>query len=182
MSIVDANYRFVAAAQEANARIAQRQQSLSLYVTIVLSLIAALVALGRNADTSQQSLWLLLGFPLSLLCLIFLNYKSEAALTNIRNFLSELERLGNAHERLPSFNTDARWAMNANRARRFHDFASAVLAAGSHAIGVAVAASSLQTSAAGDRLLMFTAGSGAIISVSLLLIPRWRFQPGDSRS
>ena len=44
MSIVDANYRFVAAAQEANARIAQRQQSLSLFVTIALSLIAALVA------------------------------------------------------------------------------------------------------------------------------------------
>lgn len=43
--VVDANYRFIAAYQEINARINQRQQALTLYVTLVVSLLAALVAL-----------------------------------------------------------------------------------------------------------------------------------------
>lgn len=47
-SFVDANYRFIAAYNEVNARIAHRQQALALYVTLVVSLLAALVA-GGNA-------------------------------------------------------------------------------------------------------------------------------------
>ncbi len=41
---VDANYRFIAAYKEVNARVAQRQQALGLYVSLVVSLLAALVA------------------------------------------------------------------------------------------------------------------------------------------
>jgi hypothetical protein len=33
-NIVDANYRFISASQEVNARITQRQQALTLYVTL----------------------------------------------------------------------------------------------------------------------------------------------------
>jgi len=89
-----------------------------------------MVALARpGADHSDSSMpWLLLGFPLASLCLVFLNFKSEVALANIRRFLSELEQLGQAHERLPSFNTDARWVETANRARRYHDFALTAIA------------------------------------------------------
>lgn len=43
--IVDANYRFIAAYQEVNTRVTQRQQALASYVSIVVSLLAALVAL-----------------------------------------------------------------------------------------------------------------------------------------
>lgn len=178
MSIVDANYRFIAAAQEANARIAQRQQSLALYVTIVLSLLAALVALGNgHAGSSSRATWLLLGFPLASLCLVFLNYKSEAALTNLRSFLSELEQLGNAHERLPSFNTDARWTLAANKARKFHDIASAVLAAGAHAIGIAVANSTVSAGPETLILSAVTAAAGVAVTIALLIVPRWRYQP-----
>ena len=180
MSIVDANYRFIAAAQEANARIAQRQQALALYVTIALSLIAAMVALSRpvggTADGGSMP-WLLLGFPLASLCLWFLNFKSEAALANIRRFLSQLEQLNNAHERLPSFNTDHRWIDPANSARRYQDFASAALTAGSHAIAIAVA---LQTEPNHPHVLglaIVTALAGAILTVALLMVPRWRYRP-----
>lgn len=182
MSIVDANYRFIAAAQEANARITQRQQSLALYVTIVLSLLAALVALdsGHGGGASKAT-WLLLGFPLASLCLVFLNYKSEAALTNLRNFLSELEQIGNAHERLPSFNTDVRWTLTANKARKFHDIASAVLAAGAHAIGIAVATGS---SGSLETLILsaITAVAGVGVTIALLIVPRWRYQPANHKS
>jgi len=41
MPHVDANYHFIAASNEVNARITQRQQTLALYITLVLGLIAA---------------------------------------------------------------------------------------------------------------------------------------------
>lgn len=180
MSIVDAIYRFIAAAQEANARIAQRQQALALYVTMALSLIAAMVALSRPAGgaTDGGSMpWLLLGFPLASLCLWFLNFKSEAALANIRRFLSQLEQLDNAHERLPSFNTDHRWIEPANSARRYQDFASAALTAGSHAIAIAVALHTNPTSPHVLGLAIVTALAGAILTAALLMVPRWRYRP-----
>ena len=51
-SHVDANYRFIAAYQEVNTRIAQRQHALTLFVTLTVSLLAALVALrsGNGPD------------------------------------------------------------------------------------------------------------------------------------
>ena len=54
-SFVDANYRFIAASQEVNARITQRQQALSLYVTMTIGLLAALASVtdfgpGRLRD------------------------------------------------------------------------------------------------------------------------------------
>ncbi len=63
-NIVDANYRFIAANQEVNARIAQRQQALTLYVTLTVSLLAALVALKPGEGRGMLPIeWLVLGFP-----------------------------------------------------------------------------------------------------------------------
>ena len=86
---VDANYRFIAAYQEVNTRVAQRQQALALYVSLVVSLLAALVALrpGSGAGTLPAE-WLALGFPVATLNLALLNYKSERAITNLRRFLA----------------------------------------------------------------------------------------------
>lgn len=126
-SSVDANDRFIAACQEVNARIAQRQQALALYVTLVASLLAGLVALRPRQIGSEPPIeWLILGFPVASVCLAMLNYKSERAISNLRHFLAELERLDNAHTSLPSDNTDPRWSAGADRARRFHDFAAAI--------------------------------------------------------
>ena len=44
---------------------------------------------------------LVLGFPVSSLALALLNYTSERSISNLRTFLSTLERLNNAHETLP---------------------------------------------------------------------------------
>lgn len=89
--IVDANYRFIAAYQEVNARINQRQQALALYVTLVVSLLAALVALKPGADGADVPVeWLVAGFPVASICLAFLNYKAERAITNLRRFLAAL--------------------------------------------------------------------------------------------
>src|SRR5262245_50397805 len=118
---VDANYRFIAASQEVNARINQRQQALALYVTLIVSLLAALVALKSSDSSGVVPVeWLVLGFPVSSICFTFLNYKAERAITNLRRFMSALEQLDDADKAIPSYNTHPEWAIGANKARRFH--------------------------------------------------------------
>ena len=93
-TFVDANYRFIAANQEVNARITQRQQALALYVSLVVSLLAVLVALRPAAGAKEPPVeWLILGFPVASLCLAFLNYMAERAISNLRTFIAVLEQL-----------------------------------------------------------------------------------------
>ena len=128
---VSANYRFVGAYQEVNTRIAQRQQALTIYVSLVLSLLAALV--GFKPGTSVAVLpveWLVLGFPLASTFLALMSYKAERAISNLREFLCVLERLGNESGNIPSYNADLKWAVNANYARQFQDYAAALLVLG----------------------------------------------------
>ncbi len=178
-SWVDANYRFIAAYQEVNARIAQRQQALALYVTLVVSILAALVALKPGAVAGHVPVeWLILGFPVASTCLAFLNFKAERAITNLRHFLSSLERLERDVHALPSYNTDPRWAFGANKARRFHDFAAAVLVAGGNGIGLAAGYSIYTDRISENRAILWTAVVLSLASLAALLLnPRWSFRP-----
>ena len=178
-SHVDANYRFIAAYQEVNARIAQRQQALALYVTLVVSILAALVALKPGAGAGHVPVeWLILGFPVASTCLAFLNYKSERAITNLRHFLSALERLERDSHALPSYNTDPHWAAGANKARRFHDLAAAVLVAGGNGIGLAAGLSIYPERLHENPLILWIAFAVSLSSLmALLLNPKWSFRP-----
>lgn len=180
--IVDANYRFIAAYQEVNARIAQRQHALALYVTLVVSLLAAVVALRPGRDGGDIPIeWLALGFPVASTALAFLNYKAEKAITNLRRFLSELEKLDGADTELPSYNTDPKWAMDANQARRYHDFAAAVLVAGGNAIGLAaVVEVHPERMAANPAVVLIGAVVSLACFVALLVNSRWSFRPGST--
>ncbi|MEC5384943.1 hypothetical protein VVD49_04370 [Uliginosibacterium sp. H3] len=179
---VDANYRYIAAAQEVNARIAHRQQALSLYVTLVVSLLAALVALKPGAGgTALPVEWLVLGFPVASTCLAFLNYKTERALSNLRAFLSALERIDDGHVKLPSYNTDPRWALEANRARRFHDYASAVLVGASNLVAVAAFVNIYPSRAVGTSpAIWLTAVVAVLCMIALLWIPRLSYRPDQA--
>lgn len=176
---VDANYRFIAAYQEVNSRIAQRQQALTLCVTLTASLLAGLFALHPGESSRQIPVeWLVFAFPVTTLCLAFLNYKSERAITNLRFFLAALERIGNAHQQLPSYNTDPRWATGVNKVRRFHDYAAAVLASGANAIGIGVVCRLYPERLAGQSALLGVLVLAALLSIlALLIIPRWSYQP-----
>ena len=180
-SCVDANYRFIAAYQEVNARIAQRQHALALFVTLVVSLLAALVALKSSEAKGEVPVeWLMLGFPVASLCLAFLNYKAERAITNLRCFLSVLEQLGHAHEFLPSYNTHQKWSLGANKARRFHDYASAVLVAGGNMIGLGAVIKIYPTRLNDSSLALWISIIIAIISVLIILFsPQWSFTPNE---
>ncbi len=110
-----------------NARITQRQHALSIYIVLVVGLMAAVVASRWIEAANLPIEWIVCGFPLASVCLVLLNYKYEQTLATLRRYLSELERLNNSHLELPSYNTEIRWTTRANNARRFHDVACAVL-------------------------------------------------------
>jgi len=178
-SSVDANYRFIAAYQEINARIVQRQQALALYVTLTVSLLAAVVALRPMPGAEPAPIeWLLLGFPLASLTLALLNYTSERAITNLRTFLSVLERLEDAHLSLPSYNTDPQWAAHANQARRFRDVAAMLLALGGNAIGLGAAWTIHPERMAQSKPFLIAAIVLAAVSlIGMLSTPRWSYKP-----
>jgi hypothetical protein len=177
--MVDANYRFIAASQEINTRIAQRQQALALYVTLTVGLLATFVALkSSDAHTQLPVEWLVLGFPTSSTCLVFLNYKAERAISNLRHFLSELERLNDGHHVLPSYNTDPKWAKAANEARRFHIYAAAILVAGANIIGLGATMAIYPERVAANPLAIWISAIIAILSfVALLGIIKWSYKP-----
>jgi len=177
--IVDANYRFIAAYQEVNTRISQRQQALALYVTLIVSLLAALVAMRPSTLAPPAPVeWLILGFPVASICFAFLNYKAERAITNLRTFLSTLERLGDKHEQLPSYNTDPQWSYGANKARRFHDYAAAVLVAGGNIVGLGAAQAIYAQRLSEAPSFVYIAIALAVLSfIVMLLTPRWRYSP-----
>ncbi|RYZ93085.1 MAG: hypothetical protein EOO68_22055 [Moraxellaceae bacterium] len=66
----------------------------------------------------------------------FLNYKYERIITNLRQYLSRLEQFNHAHLALPSYNTDPEWVSSNNHARRFHDYACAILILACNSIGI----------------------------------------------
>lgn len=176
---VEANYRFIAAYQEVNVRIAQRQQALALYVTLIASLLAVMVALKPSQNTGDFPVeWLTLGFPIASICLVFLQYMSERAIANLRHFLSVLEQLDNADERLPSYHLNPIWSLAANKARRFHVYAAAVLVAGSNTIGIGTIIKVYPERMADNSLILWiTAIVAAGSVIALLVIPRWAYQP-----
>lgn len=176
---VDANYRFIAAYQEVNTRIAQRQQALALYVTLIVSLLAAMVALSTSARAASAPVeWLVLGFPVASLMLALLNYTSERAISNLRTFLSSLERLGDMHDALPSYNTDLRWATSANQARRFRDLATLLLATAGNVMGLG-AAWRIYPQRLAEYSGFFVAALilAGLSLICLVLVPQWSYAP-----
>lgn len=131
------NYRYIAASNELNARTSQRQQALTIFISFFIGLLAALIAAHNASKGSDAHIeWILLGFPVASASFTFLNFKYELIITNLRQYLSELEQLGDAHLVIPSYNTNPKWVKKSNRGRRFHDYACAILIFACNSIGV----------------------------------------------
>jgi len=134
---VSANYRYISAYNELNARTSQRQQALTIFISFFVGLLAALIASHSAAGLSNAHIeWILLGFPVASASFAFLNYKYELIIANIRAYLVTLEQLNAAHESLPSYNSDPVWTINSDHARRYHDYACAVLILACNSIGL----------------------------------------------
>ncbi|HVK99905.1 MAG TPA: hypothetical protein VM553_08835 [Dongiaceae bacterium] len=176
---VDANYRYIAAYQEVNARISQRQQALALYLTLVVSLLAALVALRPAPGGAMAPVeWLIVGFPVASFALALMNYTSERAISNLRTFLSGLERLENAHLELPSYNTEPRWSSAANKARRYRDLATCLFVIAGNAMGLGAAWKIYPDRLAEYAWFMWGSVTLAVGSILVLLITqRFSYRP-----
>jgi hypothetical protein len=134
---VTANYRYISAYNELNARTSQRQQALTIFISFFVGILAALIASHGAAGLGNAHIeWILLGFPVASASFSFLNYKYELIITNIRAFLVTLERLNAAHEAMPSYNSDPEWTVNSDHARRYHDYACAILILACNSIGL----------------------------------------------
>ena len=122
------NFRYLSAYNELVARISQRQQTLTLFVAIFTGLVSALIATREIFKINQVSIvWLMVGFPFASIALTMLNYKYESLISILREYLSDLERVKDAHLHFPSYNCDSRYLTRANRARHFHDLTCALL-------------------------------------------------------
>ena len=146
-----------------------------------LSLLAALVALRPAPGNPTPPVeWLILGFPVASMCLALLNYKAERAITNLRTFLAKLEKLEDAHLTLPSYNTEPQWSSGANKARRFHDLATTLLAAGGNAIGLGAAWKIYPQRLAEANGLFYASIALALISLVVVFItPQWSYRGGE---
>ena len=120
------------------------------------------------------------GFPVASTCLAFLNFKAERAITNLRRFLSTLERLERDDHGLPSYNTEPQWSSGANKARRFHDLATTLLAAGGNAIGLGAAWKIYPQRLAEANGLFYASIALALISLVVVFItPQWSYRGGE---
>jgi hypothetical protein len=134
---VTSNYRYISAYNELNARTSQRQQALTIFISFFVGLLAALIASHSASGLDNAHIeWILLGFPVASASFAFLNYKYELIIANIRAYLAQLEQLNNAHLSLPSYNSDIEWMINSAHARRFHDYACAILILACNSIGL----------------------------------------------
>ena len=133
------NFRYLSAYNELVARISQRQQTLTLFVAIFTGLVSALIATRDIFKVNQVSIvWLMVGFPFASVALTMLNYKYESLISILREYLSDLERVKDAHLFLPSYNCNSRYLNRANRARHFHDLTCALLIFAYNAVAIGI--------------------------------------------
>jgi len=144
--VVSMNYRYAGAWHEVNARIAQRQNALNIYVSLASGIVGILFAAGRRGAEGLSFIWLL---PIISVAFAFLNYKHDKTIALLRAFMAECE----AHNvdqypglNLLGYNRSAFYMAEADSARKFHDLSSAALMLLFNTIGLAIAHSAQASS------------------------------------
>lgn len=135
--IVSMNYRFAGAWNEVNARIAQRQNALSIYVTLASVVVTVLFAAGRSGAALDANLFSLL-LPIVSLSFAFLHLKHDRTIAILRDFMAQCEE--HHRDRYPemdllAYNSSDDYMERADWYRKFHDFSSALLVAVFNLIG-----------------------------------------------
>ena len=143
VDVVSMNYRYAGAWHEVNARIAQRQNALNIYVSLASGIVGILFASGQAAGArvanAMSFVWLL---PVISVAFAFLNYKHDMTIALLRRFMAECERQNldkHPHLALVGYNSSEFYMSRADSARKFHDLSSAALVLLFNAIGVVIA-------------------------------------------
>ena len=120
--------RYISAWNEVAIRIAQRQNALSLYITLVIGIIAALLTTKSLASSKGtiESVWLAYGFPIVSFSFACLNLKHELTILNLRRYLRDCEATIKNDPKL-TYHASLAWSTRHNNVRRLHDVASGIL-------------------------------------------------------
>jgi hypothetical protein len=136
------NYRYSSAWNEVNARIAQRQNAINIYVTLSTAIIAVLFTSTGRVPTTPEDLRVdprifSLLIPVVSLVFGFLNFKHDRTIAILRSFLADCESIG-PKSGLLTYNISTRFKPHADKTRKYHDFACMVLIFSFNAIGLLV--------------------------------------------
>ena len=136
LGTVALNYRYFGCWNEVNARIAQRQNAVTVYVSLSIAILTILASaplkahapanaeLGNEFPLNPNILSLLM--PLISLLFGFLNFKHDRTIAVLRAFMSDCEKLGSS-QGLPGYNSDNYYRQQADKYRNFHDYAAVML-------------------------------------------------------
>lgn len=122
---VSMDTRYIGAWHEVNARIAQRQNSIAIYVSLVSAISAAVLVSDDKIQASTQAL--IYCIPVVSMFFAFLNMKHELTISNLRSFIRHCENMNAGGD--VGYNSSTIWIDKANKYRSFHDAACSILIA-----------------------------------------------------
>jgi len=128
-SVLSLNYRYSAAWNEVNTRIAQRQSAVNIFVTLASAIVTILIAGSRSESPINPNL---LSVPLPIISFVFglLNYKHDKTIALLRHYLAACEEFSaQSFPALASlgYNSAPVYRDNASKTRKLHDYSSALL-------------------------------------------------------
>ena len=128
IEVVGMNYRYVAAWNEVNGRIALRQHAVALFVTLSAAIITILLGQAREGSPINPN-YLSGLMPCISIMLALLNYKHDKTIALLRNFLQEAEEWHTElyDLRLLGYNSDKLYRVEADEIRKLHDYTCAFL-------------------------------------------------------
>lgn len=179
IDVVSMNYRYAGAWHEVNARIAQRQNALNIYVSLASGIVGILFAasragVGRLENSAPSFVWLL---PVISVAFAFLNYKHDVTIALLRRFMAECEQLNrDKHPELllVGYNSSSFYMELADGARKFHDVSSAALILLFNVIGAVVAFASSADNFAHSVWPMVVYFGVALFAMWLVTRASWR--------
>lgn len=178
------NYRYAGAWHEVNARIAQRQNALNIYVSLASGIVGIVFATGTTpagrASSHTAFVWLL---PVISVAFAFLNYKHDVTIALLRRFMAECERHNrekNPELVLLGYNSSEFYMTVADSARKFHDLSSAALVLLFNVIGAVVAYVASPDSFAHSMapMVMYF----AVVMIAMWLVTRASWRPYEFRN
>ena len=139
---VSMNYRYASAWNEVNTRIAQRQNAVTIFVSLSTAIITVLITSARADTLINPNVFSLL-LPAVSIVFGLLNYKHDMTIALLRDFLADCERsspIGDEKLALIGYNNiSEKYRPHADAARKFHDISCAILIVIFNGLGFIVA-------------------------------------------
>ena len=138
IEIVHMNYRYAGAWNEVNARIAQRQNAVTMFVTLSSVVVTVLISSDRKSPVLDPN-WIYLLILVASLVFGFLNYKHDKTISLLRSFMADCEKSSQRHypeAHLLGYNSEPIYRKHADSIRSFHDYSCAVLIIIFNALGL----------------------------------------------